>query len=332
MSLSKLVCFDEYQKWVVKHSGILGQLESLGRMTSYLIAGRVKKSPEFSEFLYSATNIIVFINDQILLNAASPKTSVPPTVLEKFRLFFTVLEYLQVFLEISATKLWGIQGKWMIITIIQSMKFLWRLFLLLKERSGLAVARPIPSLNRKKIKQNIACDPKFVMDAETDVSPAITLTSGRVIRKVKGAPQLQKRNWKLPVLPEENIHTKTKLQGLPLVGEVIYVAKPLCHLGAMKCFGTSSWLPWLLSITMDASSLKSFDSIKLNREEKEEINRRQLMLLMYLLRSPFYDKISSKILTPILLKLTRLPLIGLLPRHILQYLPHWQKLYSYTWD
>ena len=134
--------------------------------------------------------------------------------------------------------------------ITVTLRFLWRLYLLLKERSGLAVARPIPSLNRKKIKQNIACDPKFVMDAETDVSPAITLTSGRVIRKVKGAPQLQKRNWKLPVLPEENIHTKTKLQGLPLVGEVllavnneffnqvfsvnVQICHALCHLKVMS--------------------------------------------------------------------------------------------------
>lgn len=113
---------------------------------------------------------------------------------------------------------------------------------------------------------------------------------------------------------------------------MIYIAKPLCHLGAMKCFGTSSWLPWLISLSMDASSLKLFEPVRLNHDEKEEINRRQLMLLMYLLRSPFYDRISSKVLTAILIKLTRLPLVGLLPKHILQYLPHWQKLYSYTWD
>jgi len=332
MSFSKMTCFDDYQKWVVKHSDILGHLESLTRMTSYLIAGRVKKSPEFSEFLYSATNIIVFINDQILLNASSPQTGISQTVLEKCRLFFTVLEYLQVFLEISATKLWGAQGKWMIITIIQTMKFLWRLFILIKERSGLASSRPIPSLNRKKIKQNTASDPNFMIDLANEFNPAITLKSGRIIRKVKGAPQLQQRNWQLPVLPDENNQAPTKLQGLPLVGEVIYIAKPLCHLGAMKCFGTSSWLPWLISLSMDASSLKLFEPVRLNHDEKEEINRRQLMLLMYLLRSPFYDRISSKVLTAILIKLTRLPLVGLLPKHILQYLPHWQKLYSYTWD
>lgn len=332
MSFSKLTCFDNYQKWVVKHSDILGHIESLTRMTSYLIAGRVKKSPEFSEFLYSATNIIVFINDQILLNASRPQTGTSHTVLEKCKLFFTILEYLQVFLEISATKLWGTQGKWMIITVIQTMKFLWRLFILIKERSGLASSRTIPPLNRKKIKQNTASDPNFMMDLVNDFKPAITLKSGRIIRTIKGAPQLQQRNWQLPILPDENDKVPSTLQGLPLVGEVIYIAKPLCHLGAMRCFGTSSWLPWLLSLSMDTSSLKLFDQFHPNREEKEEINRRQLMLLMYLLRSPFYDSISRKVLTAILMKFTRLPLIGLLPKHILQYLPHWQKLYSYTWD
>jgi len=31
---------EEYKKWVVKHSDILSQVETLGRISSYLIAGK----------------------------------------------------------------------------------------------------------------------------------------------------------------------------------------------------------------------------------------------------------------------------------------------------
>ncbi len=33
--------FDDYRQWVVKHPDLLSQIESVGRITSYLIAGNV---------------------------------------------------------------------------------------------------------------------------------------------------------------------------------------------------------------------------------------------------------------------------------------------------
>ena len=71
--------------------------------------------------------------------------------------------------------------------------------------------------------EKIVYDPNFLMDVEKENTFAFTLKSGRVIRKVRGAPQIQKRNWKLPIPPEgrEDI-SKTELQGLPLIGEVAH--------------------------------------------------------------------------------------------------------------
>ena len=114
--------------------------------------------------------------------------------------------------------------------------------------------------------------------------------------------------------------------------QVLYTAKPLCHLLAMKRYGSSSWLPWMLALSMDVSSLRSLREVPLNREERKEINRRMLMLLMYLLRSPFYDRFSSRILSFWLTKLGRLPLVGVLPKQLNLYLPYWQSMYSYNWD
>lgn len=101
----------------------------------------------------------------------------------------------------------------------------------------------------------------------------------------------------------------------------------------MGKWGSSSWLPWLLALGMDVTSLKLLESgPALNAEDGKELHRRQLMLLMYLLRSPFYDRFSRNVLTVTLAKLSRFPLIGVLPQHLLQYLPYWQQLYSYTWE
>ena len=88
----------------------------------------------------------------------------------------------------------------------------------------------------------------------------------------------------------------------------------------------------MLALSMDVSSLRSLREVPLNREERKEINRRMLMLLMYLLRSPFYDRFSSRILSFWLTKLGRLPLVGVLPKQLNLYLPYWQSMYSYNWD
>ena len=44
MAASKMsirTLFDDYRQWVVKHPDLLSQIESVGRITSYLIAGNV---------------------------------------------------------------------------------------------------------------------------------------------------------------------------------------------------------------------------------------------------------------------------------------------------
>ena len=79
----------------------------------------------------------------------------------------------------------------------------------------------------------------------------------------------------------------------------------------MVIFGQKSWKPWLISlaidifkydVTMDTScikcchgcSLQSFRHVnKLTKLERSEVLRRRLTLLLYLLRSPFYDAVTK---------------------------------------
>ncbi|KAI9560486.1 hypothetical protein GHT06_011418 [Daphnia sinensis] len=320
MSYSKLECFENYKKWVVTNPERLFQFETAGRFLSYLIAGRIKTSPAISELLYSASNIIIFLNDQIILRSThhqelDPKTA---TVVEKCRILFTVLEYLQVFLEITATKIWGSYGKWTAVAIVQLIKFLWRVFMLIQQ-AGIASSRAIRPLNRKKLRQNQLSESKCNIEGKN--IHTFTLKSGRVIRQVNGAPQIHKRNWKLPSSqpPQGHVVNNRKLEGYPLLGEVLYTLKPLCHLIAMSRFGTKSWIPTSIAFVTDIANAK-------------EIRRRQIALLMYLLRSPIYDRFSRTVILQIMTYLRKFPVVGILPQQFLQYMLFWQNVYCYTWD
>lgn len=113
---------------------------------------------------------------------------------------------------------------------------------------------------------------------------------------------------------------------------MLYISKPLCHLMAMRKFGVNSWIAWGLALAVDVSSLKLLKSGVLSSEDVKEVNRRQLALLMYLLRSPFYDMFSRRAILKALNSVKGIPIVGLLRQPILNYLLYWQKIYFYVWD
>ncbi|RMZ99741.1 peroxisomal membrane PEX16 [Brachionus plicatilis] len=71
---------------------------------------------------------------------------------------------------------------------------------------------------------------------------------------------------------------------------------------------------------------------KMSKEQKEELKRRTLTLLYYLIRSPFYDLYSSSMIN-LILTLIEQRIIGtkFLIKYIKEYIPYWQSIYNYCW-
>jgi peroxin-16 len=71
----------------------------------------------------------------------------------------------------------------------------------------------------------------------------------------------------------------------------------------------------------------------LSTKEQEELFRRRIKLLLYILRSPFYDNYSrAKIFSMLNIISKRLPLAKLITEPLIQYLPNWQNSYFYMWS
>lgn len=82
---------------------------------------------------------------------------------------------------------------------------------------------------------------------------------------------------------------------------------------SLGLWGQRSWKPWLLSGAVDVTSLSLLSDRKgLTRRERLELRRRTILLLYYLLRSPFYDRFSeARILFLLQLLADHVPGIGL---------------------
>jgi peroxin-16 len=72
---------------------------------------------------------------------------------------------------------------------------------------------------------------------------------------------------------------------------------------------------------------------QLSKEQKMELSKRCVGLILYLIRSPFYDKFSANKINSILNALGKvIPFAKSLTNPIVQYIPHYQDTYFYMYS
>lgn len=330
--------YNSYKLWVSKNPQLAGDLESTAKWISYFIAGRVNNSNITSELVFSLSNLLILFNDCIIRQSKKLPKSSGNTI----KIWLTILEYSEVFIEISAKKLWGERGKWFIILFLQVAKCVSRLALIVLHKEKIIQNPAVPPLKRNTLSDNKSNnDPKYNLNSMT-----FTLRrSGRIIRRINAAPPVQCRNWKLPVFTPENCESEslededeteqhfTKKS----LAEALYVVKPLVHLGALNHWGFKAWKPWFVALAIDLSSLQLYKLCEgtstISHKERLELSRRSVALLLYILRSPFYEKYSSDRIQAFLDGLSNtVPFARLICNPISQYIPLWQRTYFYMWS
>jgi peroxin-16 len=321
------------------------RLEALLRVSSYVIPGRFAASRELGELFYGLSNLLALLHDYIFrCNLTLP--SYPGAEDEKrLLLYLSVVESIEVFLEMAAQRLWGEMGKWLIVVVIQFSKVAIRLLLLCKNRPKLQKYPLIPLLNRQLVFQATRNkgmqERREAKNSAEDVNETDTISeeqhvwrgkrSGRFVRSLSSTPPNGFRSWKLPESPASE--DPTILDRKQFFAELLYVIRPLLHLPSMFAFGEQSWKPWLLSFFADVASLSIHTQCnpRFTALEKSEISRRFVLMLFYLLRSPFYDRYTKEKILIVLNGLANVPIMSIAIRPLIEYLPSWQRTYFYNW-
>lgn len=344
--------FDRYTELVSENPHIVRNVESGLRVLSYLVPGSGEGGTVLSEMLYATSSMLTMLHDSIYRKVADIKWKVPVPH-RQLMTWLTVLEHVEVFLELSAGSVSRTNIRWLIIICIHVAKAAVRFLLLLKHNSGIQASPLLPPLNRTEYKGHNHRGASSLGDtgSSSSMTSAASITSqkatftlersGRTIRSLTAAPSMSERCWKVPApqttssesVSMDIVYQPTLLTQKQLLGEILHVIRPLGHLLSLYVFGLKSWKPWLLSCAVDTSSLLLLgDPSILNPVERVELRRRALLMVLYLLRSPFYDQ-CTRIRLFFLLKLVEhnIPLSSVFMKALINYIPPWQRTYFYVW-
>lgn len=261
----------------------------------------------------------------------------------------SALEYSEAILEITASKVFGERFKWFIIFLTNLIKCVIRLQLLVIHKFGI---QSLPSLfTLKNFLGTSQSDDEAKQLTTSQIINKSTFKlnhSGRIVRSIKNSPaSLETRDW---IVPNDEIKTDSNNNYIDeknnvgehldptrnkqvFLAEIMHVLRPICHLSSLAIFNANSWKQFMVPLLIDSFSLLLINGTSnLSDNQKSELTRRKLILLHYLIRTPFYEKYSSVIIKIVLGQIEQnISGSKYITGPILTYIPQWRSVYNYCW-
>ncbi|ORY01227.1 peroxisome membrane protein [Basidiobolus meristosporus CBS 931.73] len=352
---------EKYEEFILKNASQVSGIESFLRSLTYVLPGRFNDSEFASEALFAFINLLGLYHDKILVKAASnhyQETGEKPPSPSNFNRYvrylyrssdnyrrasivLTVLQYTEVLIEMGIQKKWGKDKKWNVILFIEGLKAALRFSLVHMSGNRTLISPPHPERE---------VDPSTIQNDRPAIKTA-TWTGSRtgqnhpaintIVQDKRG--NLRVTDYVLSkVLDVESARKPLDLirtlSGWGSIGEILFIIRPVLYAFLVKKYGHQSWKPWIISLLVEYTSHKSTEHhLEANGGkraatslEQEEHKRRQWLLIFYLLRGPFYEKLTKPQIQEFCKSASKKPIISLFSGVLQDYMPLWENIYFYT--
>ncbi|XP_060218730.1 peroxisome biogenesis protein 16 isoform X1 [Lycium barbarum] len=354
---------EAYKRWVRRNRDYVRQLSSLASGMTWLLPERFAASEIGPEAVSSILGMVTTVNEHIIDTApTSAHTSSAETSFLPLSLCLTLLRDLETLIEVVAEQLYGEDKKWNLIALTEAAKVCVRLAVFrgkgykmllqggetenLEDSDDLSPQESMGQL-RKPI-QNQGLGPNHLqgraMSALSSFGQnARTVSEPTWLRRV----QQQQAILEPPAKVIRNPSLSTFLSekgirgGLFVTGEAMFVLRPLIYVLLVRKYGTRSWFPWFISLSVDliGNSILSVittsqDSGKdqhfqFSKSEKDELKRRKLLWVLYLMRDPFFSKYTRRRLESTQKIVEPVPVVGFFAEKLIELLIGAQTRYTY---
>ncbi|KAK7340160.1 hypothetical protein VNO77_20854 [Canavalia gladiata] len=360
---------ETYKRWVRHNKDYVHSLESLANGLTWLLPERFSDSEIGPEAVTTILGIITAINEHIIDTTPTQDVSgsVEPYSFP-YSLCLSALKDLETLVEVVAQHYYGDDKKWNFLAVTEATKVLVRLSLFRKSGYKMLLSggetcndetdsssltsqhqmsiKPDGNHSSSYMKNNHGPEPQNLegraLSALSKFGENTRMVSKPVwLRRV----QHQQAIMEPPVLAEKptlfSILSKKGLRGaLFLIGEVLSITRPLIYVLFIRKYGARSWTPWFLSLAIDCIGMSILSIVTsvaggktqmfhLSAPEKDEVKRRKLLFVLYLMRDPFFSKYTRHRLESTEKVLEPIPVIGFLTAKAVELTIGAQTRYTY---
>ncbi|KFK37358.1 hypothetical protein AALP_AA4G246300 [Arabis alpina] len=361
---------EAYKKWVWRNREYVHSLGSLANGMTWLLPEKFSASEIGPEAVTAFLGIFTTINEHIIENAPTTRGHVGTSENDaslSYPLLIAILKDLETVVEVAAEHFYG-DKKWNFIIVTEAMKAGIRLALFRhsgykmllqggetpnddeKDSNQPELQNRAGNLDRNHGNQNqhnpwnlegraMSALSSFGQNARTTTT-ATSSTSGwsrRIQHQqavIEPAVIKEKRKTLSELLSEKGVKGT-----LFVIGEVLFITRPLIYVLFIRRYGIRSWIPWAISLSVDTLGMGILANLKLcgektkqihySQSEKDELRRRKLLWALYLMRDPFFTKYTRQKLESAQKTVEPLPLIGFLTEKLVELLEGAQSRYTY---
>jgi peroxin-16 len=332
-----------YKAWVKRHAEALSVVETALATVTWLLPDRFSQNEFALEGVHTLANLISVFHDSILNELGDNA----PDGAQELTLALNALQQVEVLVELYSLYSNKAINRYDALLVVESLKALVRIAIHRKS-------------NRLLLLQGGA---EGMFDGEGGSSkPLMVLKAFQSFRKARTPWIKDDRLHRIEKMMEQANQSAYKRL---FAGEMLHIVRPLVYVATLRVWGLKSWKPWLISLLVELISAQSTRSacissekssifaadelsssgstlaglyyqqgIRLGPRELDEITRRKLLLLYYLLRDPMFSKTTHPAMLAWIRATSRIPLVGRpwagIQRYLVGLVTGIQKYYSYT--
>ncbi|CAI9265027.1 unnamed protein product [Lactuca saligna] len=350
---------EAYKRWVRRNKEYVHSLESLANGLTWLLPERFSESEIVPEAVTSILGIVTAVNEHIIETTPTNPSQMHTRHMEAssfpYSLFLTLMKDVETLVEVVAQHFYGDDNRWNFLAVTEATKVLARLALL--RNSGYKMllhgGETTNDGNSTNEAEQQDVRGRLLQQGQNGHFTPQGRALSAMSRFGENARMLSDPTWFRRVehhqraimeLPETEIKRPTMSSFLSekgisgslfLMGEVMFIARPLVYVLLIRKYGVKSWLPWLVSLSIDIIGMTSsitcqkHPKLALSDPEKDELRRRKLLLALYLMRDPCFAKYTRQRLESTGKTLEHVPVVGFLTAKLIELLVGAQTRYTY---
>ncbi|XP_047321564.1 peroxisome biogenesis protein 16 isoform X2 [Impatiens glandulifera] len=282
-----------------------------------------------------------------------------------YSLCITLLKEMETIVEVVAEQYFGDDKKWNFIAISEATKVLVRLILFRDSGYKLLLhggeisneeqdSLPITPLDQtkgyppKKPGRHQQANNQWNLEGRAMSALSRFGDNGRFtsepswLHKVQHHQQtiIEPPSPKKPTL-SEFISEKGFHGTLFIIGEVLFITRPLIYVLLVRKYGLKSWFPWCISLAVDLSGFGILSRVLMTRDgrnsqpfhisdlENDEMKRRKMLWALYLMRDPFFSKYTRQRVESTGKLMENVPILGFLAEKVTELIVGAQTRYTY---